>query len=158
MSEHFSFLKDFNYSLNGEQSGRTENFRDYFSEFTFANGDTVIGIHFSTDIIEGMKISFPRQKQEELPVVDSSITCWIHDKNALMTIHSYIETKFPDIPTDDFTIRLGSPDLEIEIARVTRNFSNFFKNNLKSVLEKKVIYDCYTDRFYDKVFKEIHYR
>jgi len=158
VNERFSFLKDFNYFLNSEQSGRTENFKDYFSEFRFANGDTVISVHFSTDIIEGMKMSFPRLKQEELPVVDSSITCFIRDKNALMSVDDYVELKFPDIPADDFRINLGSPDLEIEIAKVTKNFSSFFKANLKSVLEKEVIYDCYTDRFYNKVFKEIHYR
>ena len=47
--------------------------------------------------------------------------------------------------------------LEPEISKVTKNYSDFFKERLISVLEKKLIYDCYTDKFYDKVFKEIRY-
>ena len=154
----FSFLQDFGYSLDKIESGQTENFRDYFSELTFSNGETIIKIHFSTDIINGSKTAFPKLKDEELPAVDTSITCSIWDKNAFMSIHSYAEAKFPEISKENFTIKLGSPNLEKEIEKVTKNYSDFIRTNLKAVLEKKLIYDCYTDRFYDKVFKEINYR
>jgi len=154
--EEFSFLRDFNYFLDEEEFGRTENFKNYFFKFSFRNVDRLINIHFSTDIINGMKISFPSLKEEELPSVDSSISCSIWDKTVFMSVHSYIETKFPDIPQDDFTIKMGSLELELEITKVIKNYSDFFKTNLTSVLEKKIIYNCYTDRFNDKVFKEIH--
>lgn len=156
--EEFSFLQDFGYSLEKEEVGQTDNFKDYFSEFTFTNEETVIKVHFSTDIIAGMKKAFPKLMDNELPGVDSQITCSIWDKNAFMSIHSYIEAKFPEISSNNFKIRIDSPDLESEISRVTKNYSDFIKMNLTSVLEKKIIYDCHTDRFYDKVFKEIHYR
>ena len=156
--ERFDFLKDFEFKLDKEENGRTENFKDYFFELTYVNGDTVLKIHFSTDIINGMKTAFPKLKEEELPEVGSQITCSIWDKAAFMSIDSYIESKFPEISDDNFSIKLASPDLEKEISRVVKNYSDFFKTNLTSVLEKKLIYDCYTDRFYDKVFKEIHYR
>ena len=55
VNEEFCFLKDFKYILNKEQSGRTEIFLDYFYEHRYSNDDTVIKIHFSTDIISGMK-------------------------------------------------------------------------------------------------------
>jgi len=158
VSEQFSFIQDFNYILDKVEIGQKENFKDYFFEFTYANGDTVIKIHFSTDIINGIKMAFPKSEEKELPGVDSQITCFICDKNAFMSIDSFIETKFPEISTDDFTIKSGSSDLELEIIRVVKNYSNFFKTNLTAVLEKRTIYDCYTDRFYDKVFKEIRYR
>jgi hypothetical protein len=157
VNEHFDFLKEFDFIMNKEQYGRTENFKDYFSEITYKNEDTVLKIHFSTDIIDGRKQAFPKLKEEELPVVDSQITCSIWDKTAFMSIASYIESKFPEISKENFTIKLGSSVIEKDISRVTKNYSDFIKSNLTSVLEKKLIYDCYTDRFYDKVFKEIHY-
>jgi hypothetical protein len=156
--EHFDFLKDYKFKLDKEENGRTENFKDYFLKFTYINGDTVLNIHFSTDIVNGMKTAFPKLRDEELPVVDSQITCSIWDKAAIMIIPNYIELKFPEISSDNFTIKPGSSDLEKQISRVVKNYSDFFQSNLISVLEKKIIYDCYTDRFYDKVFKEIHYR
>ena len=156
--ELFSFLHDYDFSLDKEESGQTENFQDYFSELTYKNGETVIKIHFSTDVINGMKRTFPKLNDNELPVVDSQITCTIWDTNAFMSVHIYIETMFPEIPVDTFTIKLGSLDLNSEITRVLKNYAEFFKANLTSVLEGKIIYDCYTDRFYDNVFKEIHYR
>jgi hypothetical protein len=155
--EQFSFLQNYNFSLDKEESGQTENFKDYFLELTFTNGDTVIKINFSTDIINGMKTAFPSLKKNELPVVDSQITCAVWDTNAFMSIDSYVETRFPEISGETFRIKLGVSDLKSEIARVTKSFSDFFKVNLILVLEKKVIYDCYTDRFYDKVFREVHY-
>lgn len=156
--EQFSFLQDYNFTLDKEESGQTENFQDYFLELTYTNGETVIKIHFSTDIVNGTKTAFPKLKDNELPVVDSQITCSIWDTNAFMSVHCYIETRFPEISAETFRIKLGSSDLKSEITRVTKNFSDFFKANLISVLERNVMYDCYTDRFYDKVFKEVHYR
>jgi len=152
----FSFLEDFNFTLTKEERGQTETFKDYFIEFTFTNGETVIKIHFNTDIINGRKTAFPELKDDELPCVDSQITCFIWDKNAFMSVHSYVEYKFPEISAESFTIS-GSTDLESEIKRVTINYGDFIKTNLTEVLEKKTIYDCYTDRFYDKIYKEIHY-
>jgi len=157
-SEQFSFLQDYNFALDKEESGQTENFQDYFLELTYKKRETVIKIHFSTDIINGMKTVFSKLKDNELPVVDSQITCSIWDTNAFMSVHSYIETRFPEISDETFRIKQGTSDLKSEISRVTKNFSDFIKANLTPVLERKVIYDCYTDRFYDKVFKEIHYR
>ncbi|MEI7724501.1 MAG: hypothetical protein WCK09_05310 [Bacteroidota bacterium] len=157
MYHYFSFLQDYNFTLTKEESGQTKTFKDYFIDFTFTNGDTVIKIHFCTDIINGRKTAFPKLKDEELPGVDSQITCSIWDKNAFMSMHSFIETKFPEISKASFTIILGCPDLDMEIKRVTKNYSDFIKTNLTEVLEKNTIYDCYTDRFYDKIFKEIHY-
>lgn len=156
--EHFDFLKEFEFKLDNEQNGRTENFKDYFSKCGYINGDTVLKINFSTDIVNGMKTAFPKLKEEELPSVDNQITCFIWDKAAFMSIHSYIDSKFPEISADNFTIKLETSDVEKEISRVVKNYSDFFKSNLISVLEKKIIYECYTDRFFDKVFKEIHYR
>jgi hypothetical protein len=158
VNERFSFLQDFNYPLSKEESGQTEKFKDYFIEFTFTNEETFVKIHFSTDIINGIKTAFPKLNDKELPGVDSQITCSIWDKNAFMSVDGYIETKFPEIPNDNFTIKLGSNDLESEISRVTRNYGDFIKTNLTAVLEKKTMYNCYTDRFYDNIFKEINYR
>ena len=158
VKEKFLFLQDFGYSLDKEEVGQTDNYKDYFSEFTFTNGETVIKVHFSTDIINGIKTAFPKLMDNELPSVDSQITCSIWDKNAFMSIHCYIEAKFPEISSNEFKIGIDSQDLESEISRTTKNYSDFIKTNLTSVLEKKIIYDCYTDRFYGKVFKEIQYR
>jgi hypothetical protein len=155
--KYFSFLQDYKFTLTSEESGRTKTFKDYFIELSFTNGDTVIKIHFSTDIINGWKIAFPELKDDELPCVDSQITCSIWDKNAFMSIHSFVEAKFPEIPKDRFKIILGCPDLDKEIKRVTKNYGEFIETNLTEVLEKKTIYDCYTDRFYDKIFHQIHY-
>ena len=156
--EQFSFLHQYDFSLDKEERGQTENFQDYFSELTYKNGETIIKIHFSTDVINGMKKAFPNLSDNELPIVDSQITCSIWDTNAFMSVHNYIKTIFPEIQGDTYTIELDTFDLNSEISRVLRNYAEFFKANLTSVLEGKVIYNCYTDRFYDKVFKEIHYR
>ena len=156
--EEFSYLQDYNFTLEKEESGQTVNFHDYFLELSYSKEETVIKIHFSTDIINGIKTAFAKLKDNELPVVDSQITCSIWDKNAFMSVHSYIETRFPEITNETFRIKPGASEIKSEIIKVTKNFSNFIKANLTSVLEGKVIYDCYTDRFYDKVFKEIHYR
>jgi hypothetical protein len=157
VKDQFSFLQKFNFSLDKEESGQKENFKEYFFEFTYKNVDTVIKINFSTDIINGVKKTFPKQKDEELPVVDSQMWCAIWDKNAFMSVNSYIDEKFPDISKDHFIIKFGA-DLKPELTRVTKNYSEFFKANLISVLEKKVIFKCYTDRFYDKIFQEIRYK
>jgi hypothetical protein len=158
VKERFSFLKDYGYSLDKIEDGQSEKFKDYFSEFTFTNEDTVIKISFSTDIINGRRAAFPNRKENELPIVDSQILCTIWDKNAFMAVNSYIEEKFPEISLDDFKISIDSPDLELEISRVTNNYSEFFITSLTLVLEKKLIYNCYTDWHYAKVFEEIHYR
>ena len=158
VNEQFHFLKDFNFILHKEEMGRTENFKDYFAKFTYKNGGTIVKIQFSTDIIHGMKSAFPNLKDEQLPIVDNSITCSIWDKNAYMSLHSYIQTQFPEISRNDFTIKLDASDLESEMIRIVKNYSHFFVENLAEVLEKSKIYNCHTDRFNDQVFKEINYR
>jgi hypothetical protein len=156
--EQFSFLNDYDFSLNKEERGQTEKFEDYFSELTYIKGKIAIKIHFSSDIINGMRKAFPKLNDDELPVLDSQITCSIWDPNAFMSVHSYIEKMFPETPVGTYTIELGTLDLNSEITRVLKKYAEFFKAHLTSVLEGNIIYDCYTDRFYDKVFKEIHYR
>jgi hypothetical protein len=158
VNECFNFLNDYNFEWDKEEKGQTENFNDYFLGLTYTNEGTYLNIHFSTDIVNGMKTAFPQLKEEELPGVDSQIICSIWDKNAFTSVHTYAEIRFPQMSNDKFTIDKGASELNVEIARVTKNYSDFFKANLISLLEKKLTYDCYTDRFYDKVFKEIHYR
>jgi hypothetical protein len=103
--EQFSFLQDYNFTWDKEESGQTENFQNYFLELTYTKGEIVIKIHFSTDIINGMKTAFPKLKDNELPVVNSQVTCSIWDTNAFMSVDSYIETKFPEISNDTFNQR-----------------------------------------------------
>lgn len=158
VNEYFDFLKEFDYFLDEEQYGRSEDLTKYFSEFKYKNGDTVVKINFYTDIFNGNKKAYPKLTPEELPIIDSLISCSIWDKKAFMSIPCFIELKYPQISYDNFMIKLDSSDLEKDISRVMKNYSDFFKNNLTSVLQKKIIYDCYTDRFYDIVFKEIQYQ
>ena len=158
VNTNFSLFSDFGYTLDKIENGRSENFLDYYSKFSYRNKDTEISIDFSTDIINGMKTAFPKLKERELPAVNNSIYCSICDANALMSIHSFIETKFPEISIEDFTIKLDIVNIKDEITRVIKNYSDFFRTHLVDVLQKNKMYECYTDRFYDKVFKEIHYR
>ena len=158
VNKNFSFLYDFGFALDKIENGRTENFLNYFSNTSFINRETKIRIDFSTDIISGMKTAFPNLKGEDLPVFDNNIYCSISDNNAFMSIDNFIETRFPKISKDYFTIKITSVDIKNEITRVIENYSDFFRTYLTDVLKKEKIYDCYTDRFYDKVFKEIHYR
>jgi hypothetical protein len=58
---------------------------------------------------------------------------------------------------ENFIIKVDSGDIKEEITRVVYNYNDFFKIYLTDVLSKEKIYDCYIDRFYDKVFKEINY-
>ena len=153
--KHFAFLADYNYIPDKIEIGRTENFFEYYSKFCFKNGDTSINIDFETDIINGHTIKFPQVKQK--PVIDSLVSYSISDKIAFMSIECYIEEKHPEILKDGFNISINSQNIKEEITRVVENYSTFFQNNLVSVLKKEKIFDCYTDRFYDKVFKEIPY-
>lgn len=157
VNKNFSFLNDFGYALDKIENGQAENFLNYFSNFSFRNRETKISVDFSTDIINGMRTAFPNLKEEELPAFDNNIYCSIYDTNALMSIFSFIETQFPEISTDNFTIKVTAVNIKNEITRVTENYSDFFRTYLTDVLKKNKIYDCYTDRFYDKVFKEIRY-
>jgi len=155
-TKHFSFLADFNYLLDTIEIGRTETFLDYNCNLSYRNGDTLITIDYSTDIIKGMRTAFP--KENESPVIDDRISCSISDLNAFMSIDSFAAETQPNLPQDYFSITLNTKNLKDGITRVVKNYSNFFQENLVSVLRKEKIYDCYTDRFYDKVFKEKHYR
>jgi len=103
-----------------------------------------------------MRTAFP--KENESPVIDDRISCSISDLNAFMSIDSFAAETQPNLPQDYFSITLNTKNLKDGITRVVKNYSNFFQENLVSVLRKEKIYDCYTDRFYDKVFKEKHYR
>jgi len=158
VNKNFSFLNDFGYALDKIENGRAENFLNYFSNFFFRNGETKISVDFSTDNINGIRTAFPNLKEEELPVFDNNVSCSIHDTNAFMSIDNFIETQFPEISTDNFTIKVTAVNIKNEITRIIENYSDFFRTYLTDVLQKNKIYDCYTDRFYDKVFKEIHYR
>ena len=152
----FSFLNDFSYIPQQIEKGKTETFNEYFSKFCFKNGDTSITIEFTTDIINGHTIAFPQVK--ERPVIDNLISCFITDKNAFMSVSDFAEAKHLKISDDYFGIKLNTKNIQEEITRVLNNYSDLFRNNLIDVLNKEKIYNCYTDRFYDKVFKEIHYR
>jgi hypothetical protein len=156
VKKYFSFLSDFDYSLEDIKVGQSENFLDFFSHIKFKNGKTSISIHFSTDTIKGATTAFPKTKQR--PNADSQVSCFISDDKAFMSVYNLIETKYPTLqPSDNFTIPLISKDVKAEITRVIINYSNFFRDKLTQVLKKEKMYDCYTDRFFDKVFKEINY-
>jgi hypothetical protein len=156
IDKYFSFLADFDYVLQNIGIGRTEIFLDYYCNLRYKNGDTLLSIDYSTDIINGQTIAFPDEKQR--PVIDNLVSCFISDPNAFMSISQFAEETQPNLPSDYFSISLHGKDIKEEISRVVKNYSNFFRENLVDVLKKEKIYDCYTDRFYDKVFKEKHYR
>ena len=158
VNKNFTFLIDFGYVLDKIEKGQAESFLNYFLNFTFRNTDTKISVDFSTDIINGMRTALPNLKENDLPAVDNNVYCSIIDTNALMFINNFIEKQFPEIPKVNFTIELNAVDIKMEITRVVENYSIFFKTHLIDVLQKKKIYNCYTDRFYEKIFKEIHYR
>jgi hypothetical protein len=153
----FSWLYEYGYILDTIETNRTENFLDYYSVLSYKNENTIIKIHYSTDIINGIKTAFPKLEKDQLPFVDNQISCSIRDNNALMSIASFVEAKFPNIPMENFIIKVDSGDIKEEITRVVYNYNDFFKIYLTDVLSKEKIYDCYIDRFYDKVFKEINY-
>jgi hypothetical protein len=154
VKKHFSFLSDYNFTLDKTETGRA-NFLEYYAKFLFKNGDTTLDISFMTDIINGHSTRFPNEKQK--PVIDNLVSCTIADSKAFMGVSNFAEAKYPSIPQDSFTIKLNANDINSEITRVVHNYSDFFRDNLTAVLKKEKIYDCYTDRFYDKVFKEITY-
>ena len=156
VNKHFSFLTDFNYVLENLEIGRTDAFLNYFCNFSYRNGDTLIRIDYSTDIIKGQTLAFPKEKQR--PVVDNLVSCSISDPNAFMSVGQFAEETQANLPQDHFSISLDTKNAKEAITRVVKNYSNFFQDNLASVLKKEKIYDCYIDRFYDKVFKEKHYR
>jgi hypothetical protein len=151
----FSFLVDYGYILKSLLKGRTENFLDYFCKFDFEKEDTSIRIYYSTDILNGNLIAFPQEK--ERPLTDNNISCFISDKNAFLSVGQFAET-IVQKPKDAFWINMEASDIQMEISRVVKNYNQFFQDHLMDVIRQEKMYDCYTDRFYDKVFKEIHYR
>lgn len=154
VKKHFSFLTDYGFTLYKIETGRA-NFLEYYSKFLFKNGETSLDISFMTDIINGHSTKFPQEKQK--PIIDNLVTCTIADSNAFMSVSNFVRTKYPSIPQDNFSIKLDAKDINIEITKVVRNYSDFFHENLVPVLKKEKIYACYTDRFFDNVFKEIIY-
>ena len=156
VKKHFLFLTEFNYSLEKIETGRTDNFLDYYCNFSYQNGDTSVRVNYSTDIINGQSIAFPQVEQR--PVIDDLVSCFISDSNAFMSIAQFAQETQPKLSEDYFTIGQNGKDIKKEITRVVQNYAHFFGNHLSDVLQKKKIYNCYTDRFYDKVFEEKHYR
>ena len=156
VKKYFSFLADFGYCIEKVEAGRTENFLDYYCNIAYNNGDTHIRVDYSTDIINGRMMAFPKEKQR--PVIDDLIFCAIRDPNAYMVISQFAEEAHFNLPKDCFSISVKTDNIRAEITRVLQNFSDFTRTHLRDVLKKEKIYDCYTDRFYDKVFKEKHYR
>lgn len=155
VKKYFPFLATFGFTIDKIETGRSENFLDYYCNFHFKNGDTSISINFSTDIVNGHKTAFP--KIEQRPVVDSQISCFISDNNAFMSVDSFAKTMYKELTLDKFTIPIGTSNLQSEITNVIESYSSFFQDKLTDVLKKKKIYNCYTDRFNDKVFNEIIY-
>jgi len=155
VKKQFAFLTEFAYSLDEIDMGR-EDFLEYYSKLIFKNGNTSININYETDIIKGHTLRFPEVK--ERPVIDNLISCFITDPNAFLSVSSFAESKQLLPSTKYFNIELNAININDEILRVVRNYSTFFQDNLVAVLKKEKIYNAYTDRFYDKIFKEIHYR
>jgi hypothetical protein len=153
---NFDFLLAAGYVLKSMLTGRTENFLNYFCNFEFGKDNTLISIDYRTDIIKGQTIAFPEVK--ERPSTDNSISCFISDQNAFLTVEEFAENIVHRASKEVFWINLDSLDIKIEITRVVKNYSRFIQENLMDVVRQEKMYDCYTDRFYDKVFKEIHYR
>jgi hypothetical protein len=73
----FLFLTHFNYSLEKIETGRTNNFLNYYCNFSYQNSDTSISVDYSTDIINGQTIAFPQVEQK--PVIDDLVSCSISD-------------------------------------------------------------------------------
>jgi|JI10StandDraft_1071094.scaffolds.fasta_scaffold134731_3 hypothetical protein len=155
VKKYFSFLSDYGFTIDEIEKGRSVNFLDYFCNLKFKNDETCISINFSTDIIEGHTSAFP--KAEQRPVVDSIVSCSISDPKALMIVSSFIETKHPEFKLEVLNVRLNQTDVKSEVTKVVFNYCEIFKNDLVNVLRKEKIYNCYTDRFYDKFFEEINY-
>jgi hypothetical protein len=156
ISKYFSFLTVYGYSLEKIEAGRKTPLLDYYCELIYKNFDTTIGISYNTDILKGSLIAFPNEK--ERPVIDNLISCYISDPNAYMSISKFAETIQPMISPDKFTIDIAAENIIYEIERVVSNYSDFFQNYLIDVLRKQKIYNCYTNRDYDRVFEEKHYR
>ncbi|MBL7937430.1 MAG: hypothetical protein JNM51_16610 [Bacteroidia bacterium] len=155
VKKYFTFLSDYVYTIDKIEKGRSVNFLDYFCNLKFKSDETSISINFSTDIIEGHTSAFP--KSDQRPVIDSIVSCSISDLKALMIVSSFIETKHPEFKLEALNIRLDQTDVKSEVTKVVFNYSEIFKNNLVEVLKKEKMYNCYTDRFYDKFFEEINY-
>ena len=153
VKKYFSFLANYGYSHDKVEMGRKDLLLDYYCEIIFKNGNTKISIGYSTDALNGSQIAFPDVKEK--PIFDNLISCYISDSNAFMSIRSFAEAK---LPAGHFLIPLNVENLDFEISRVLKNYADFFQNNLIDVLKKDKIYDCHTDRFNDKIFKEINYR
>jgi hypothetical protein len=152
--KQFSFLSDFNYGPGIVEVKRNENFLYYYCSITFLNHETSVSINYSTDLINGHKTAFPQLT--ERPSNDNIIFCSINDPNAYMDVELYANKIRHGVSTNYFTID-DQLDINMEITRVVKNYSDFISNSLTDVLNKKKIYSCYIDRFYDEVFKEINY-
>lgn len=154
VNKHFAFLADFDYAPDKIETGRSENFLDYFCNFSYVNGETSVSIDYSTDIINGRTIAFPQLEQEHWPVYNDIISCSVSDSKAYMSVDCFAQKVQKDLPDGYFIIAPGSNDIKGEIGRVVLNYSIFFQSHLTEVLKKVKIYSCYIDRFYDLVFEE----
>ncbi len=153
VKQYFSFLNDYGYILSKIEIGQKENFLNYYCNFSFLNGKTFISIDYSTDIIKGQTLAFPQVKQR--PVFDNLISCSISKDDAYMSVGQFIEISQSQMTVNDFSIPIDSKNIFDDITKVVRNYSSFFQNNLADVLLKKKMYNCYTDRFYKKIFEEV---
>ena len=153
-SNHFSFLYKEGYDLHLKEKGRTDNFLDYYSKFEFRKGDTSLRVYYSTDIIRRHRIAFPKL---EHPTEDNSISCFISDDKAFMTVDLYAETVIPGFPKEQFEFD-SSANIQSEISRIVKSYSSFVEEQLMNVIRREKIYSCYVDRDYEKVFKEFNYR
>src|ERR1035437_10682178 len=156
VEKYFSFLSKYGYILDKVETGRKDHLLDYYCELTFINGTTKIWINYDTDILNGSLIAYPNEEQR--PVIDNFISINIIDPNAFMDINQFAETIHSKYHVDDFSIEIDIENINYEITRVLKNFADFFQSNLVEVLKKQKIYECLTNRFYEKIFREIPYQ
>jgi hypothetical protein len=155
VNRNFHFLSHLGFQLEKIESGRTDNFLDYYCYFSYQNGDTTISIRYSTDIINGQTTALPQVDQR--PIIDNQVSCSISDSNAFMNVSQFAQITQPKLPENYFTIEKTSDNIKADITKVVQNYAHFFNEHLNDVLQKKKIYNCYVDRFYDTVFNEKHY-
>jgi hypothetical protein len=154
VQKHFSFLIEFNFCLEEIKRGQSD-FLEYYSKFIFKKDDLIIDICFTTDIIKGHTTKFPQVQQK--PVIDNLVSCFISDTKALMSVECFAETMNSAHSETDFSIDIKSENVKDEVSRVVVKYSDFIQKHLVDVLTKEKMYDCYTNRFYEKIFKEFHY-
>jgi hypothetical protein len=151
----FSFLNQFNFSLDKFQLGRNEVTFHYFCDFSFRNGSVVLNINYKTDIINGFKRAHPELKA--FITEDDSISSTITAPNGFLIVKLFKQITRPVKGICYFEID-STRDINIEIERVTNNYSEFILSDLAEVLSKKIMYECCFDRYNDIVFEKRYYR